>query len=417
VVLCALGLVVSGLPTAAATAAPTVATDQQSIAQLEHEIAAQGAKAESLFLRYNQTQARVDAVDALITQHEQLLAADQQAQSKDMAAIQEAAVQAYVSDGGADATLAMFSGKWSVGKMLERNTYLVRVNTKLDNLISTLRDDERITRDEQAVLQSEEAQAKQTLAELAAAHDAATQAIADDEAQLGRVQGNVRVLLAAANAEREADRAAAERAFAAAARAPITEAPTTSEPLTVPTPDSPPPPANPTPSPPPPRTGSSNGYGNPFRAVSALTPERIDQGVDYAGFGSVYAIGNGVVRNTFGSGWPGGTFIAYQLTDGPASGLVVYVAEDLQPSVQVGQTVSSGTVIGQMYGGPHGIETGWADPTSLPDTMARAYGQYDGSDPTAFGVNFSQFLQTLGAPGGIEEGPVSGDLPAGWPHW
>ena len=411
----ALSLVVSGLPTVLASAAPTVATDQQSIAQLEQQIAAEGAKAESLVLRYNQTQARVDAVDALITQHERLLAADQQTQAKDMAAIQQAAAQAYVSDGGADATLAMFSGKWSVGKMLERNTYLVRVNTKLDNLISTLRDDARITREEQGVLQSEQEQAKQTLAELAAAHDAATRAIADDEAQLGRVQGNVRVLLAAANAEREADRAAAERALAAAARTPVTEAPTTSVPLTVPTLASPPPPARPSPSPPP--TRSSNGYGNPLRAVSALTPERIDQGVDYSGFGSVYAIGNGVVRNTFGSGWPGGTFIAYQLTDGPANGLVVYVAEDIAPDVQVGQSVSSGTVIGQMYGGPHGIETGWADPTSLPDTMAHAYGQYDGSDPTAFGVNFSQFLQSLGAPGGTENGPVSGDLPAGWPQW
>jgi murein DD-endopeptidase MepM/ murein hydrolase activator NlpD len=415
--LAASSLVVSGLPTALASAAPTVATDQQSIAQLEKKIAAEGAKAESLVLRYNQTQARVDAVDALITQHKRLLAADQQTQAKDMAAIQQSAVQAYVSDGGADATLAMFSGKWSVGKMLERNTYLARVNTKLDNLISTLRDDERITRDAQAVLQSEEEQAKQTLAELAAAHDAATQAIADDEAQLSSVQGNVRVLLAAANAQREADRAAAEHALAAAARTPATEAPTTSVPLTVAAPASPPPPAHPSPSPPPPPTGSSNGYGNPLRAASALTPERIDQGVDYSGFGSVYAIGNGVVRNTFGSGWPGGTFIAYQLTDGPANGLVVYVAEDIQPNVQVGQSVSSGTVIGQMYGGPHGIETGWADPTSLPDTMARAYGQYDGSDPTAFGVNFSQFLQSVGAPGGIEEGPVSGNLPAGWPRW
>jgi murein DD-endopeptidase MepM/ murein hydrolase activator NlpD len=413
-----LGLVVSGLPTVLASAAPTVASDQQSIAQLEQQIAAEGAKAESLVLRYNQTQARVDAVDALITQHKRLLAADQQTQAKDMAAIQQSAVQAYVSDGGADATLAMFSGKWSVGKMLERNTYLARVNTKLDNLISTLRDDERITRDAQAVLQSEEEQAKQTLAELAAAHDAATQAIADDEARLSSVQGNVRVLLAAANAQREADRTAAEHALAAAARTPATEAPTTSVPLTVPTLASPPPPAHLSPPPPPPPpTGSSNGYGNPLRAVSALTPERIDQGVDYSGFGSVYAIGNGVVRNTFGSGWPGGTFIAYQLTDGPANGLVVYVAEDIQPNVQVGQSVSSGTVIGQIYGGPNGIETGWADPTSLPDTMAHAYGQYDGSDPTAFGVNFSRFLQSLGAPGGIEEGPVSGNLPAGWPQW
>jgi hypothetical protein len=49
--------------------------------------------------------------------------------------------------------------------------------------------------------------------------------------------------------------------------------------------------------------------------------------------------------------------------------------------------------------------------------MAHAYGLYDGSDPTAFGVNFSQFLQSVGAPGGTMNGPVSGDLPAGWPRW
>ena len=124
-----------------------------------------------------------------------------------------------------------------------------------------------------------------------------------------------------------------------------------------------------------------------------------------------------MVRNTVGAGWPGGTFIAYQLTDGPASGLVVYVAEDVEPNVQVGQTVSSGTVIGQMYAGPDGIETGWANGASLPDTMARDSGQFSGSNSSAFGVNFSRFLQSLGAPGGIQDGPPSGALPAGWPQW
>ena len=154
-----------------------------------------------------------------------------------------------------------------------------------------------------------------------------------------------------------------------------------------------------------------------MRDITALTPERIDQGVDYAGFGSIYAIGNGVVLNTVGNGWPGGTFIAYRLTDGPAAGLVVYAAEDIALSVQVGDTVTSETVLGHMYAGPDGIETGWADPNSLPDTMARTYGQYDGSNVTAFGLNFSWFLRSVGAPGGVQNGPPTGRLPATWPRW
>jgi hypothetical protein len=124
------------------------------------------------------------------------------------------------------------------------------------------------------------------------------------------------------------------------------------------------------------------------------------------------------VLNTVNAGWPGGTFIAYQLTDGPGKGLVVYAAEDIDPSVQVGQTVGPGTVIGQMYEGPTGIETGWADGSALGLTMAAEYGQFSGSNSTAFGFNFSQLLESVGAPGGIlQNNPPTGGLPAGWPSW
>ena len=154
-----------------------------------------------------------------------------------------------------------------------------------------------------------------------------------------------------------------------------------------------------------------------MRSVGGLSPERIDSGVDYAGAGPVYAIGNGVVLNVYAADWPGGTFIAYQLSDGPAKGLVVYTAEDLNPQVSVGSTVTANTVIGQMYGGPHGIEIGWADGSRIPNAMARSYGQYHGGNSTAFGYNFSRFLQALGAPGGILENNPTGTLPAGWPQW
>lgn len=86
--------------------------------------------------------------------------------------------------------------------------------------------------------------------------------------------------------------------------------------------------------------------------------------------------------------------------------------------VQVGQTVTPNTVLGTVYEGPDGIETGWAGPSGLGYTMAHDYGQFYGSNSTAFGYNFSQLLQSLGAPGGIlQNNPPTGNLPPGWPAW
>jgi hypothetical protein len=125
-----------------------------------------------------------------------------------------------------------------------------------------------------------------------------------------------------------------------------------------------------------------------------------------------------VVLSTVNGGWPGGTFIAYRLTDGPANGLVVYAAEDIDPLVAVGQSVAAATVLGTMYEGPDGIETGWADPSGDGLTMAADAGQFSGSNSTAFGANFSELLTAVGAPPGIlQNNPPTGTLPADWPTW
>ena len=51
-------------------------------------------------------------------------------------------------------------------------------------------------------------------------------------------------------------------------------------------------------------------------------------------------------------------------------------------------------------------------------TMAHDYGQFSGSNSTAFGDNFSQLLQLLGAPGGVlQNSPPTGSLPPSWPRW
>ncbi len=161
-------------------------------------------------------------------------------------------------------------------------------------------------------------------------------------------------------------------------------------------------------------------YLNPLRNASDLVLERIDQGVDFSGTGPVYALGDGVVTNAVAddSGWDGG-WITYQLTNGPAQGLMVYVAEDITPTVQVGQSVTPSTVVGDMFEGGEGIETGWAQPTGVTAEsqlpVAGGIGAA-GPFPTAVGTNFDQLLQSLGVPPAPNYGqPPSGLLPANYP--
>ena len=162
-------------------------------------------------------------------------------------------------------------------------------------------------------------------------------------------------------------------------------------------------------------------YLNPFRGVSGLLAERVDMGADFGGTGPVYAIGDAVITNATASngGWPGGGWITYRLTDGPDAGLVVYVAEDVTPTVGVGQQVSASTVIANMYNGGTGIETGWAmaDGASSESEMAAAGGISGGGPfPTMIGLSFDSLLTSLGVPAGSGSGQSGyGVLPAGYP--
>ena len=168
-------------------------------------------------------------------------------------------------------------------------------------------------------------------------------------------------------------------------------------------------------------TGATGNYGDPMRAVTGLRAERVDEGVDYGGSGPVYALGDGVVTSTAGS-WPDGTFISYKLSDGPAAGKMVYVAENVTPTVTVGQTVTVDTVVGVLHDAWPDMEIGWAA-DSYGDTMAAEAGQWTSANdsssvPTAYGRNFNDLLVSLGAPSGVFVQPgTSGVVAAGWPSW
>jgi hypothetical protein len=166
---------------------------------------------------------------------------------------------------------------------------------------------------------------------------------------------------------------------------------------------------------------TTTAYRNPLRAVSGLIMERVDQGVDFGGAGPVYALGDAVITNATAdnAGWPGGGWITYQLTNGPDKGLTVYLAEDVTPTVQVGQTVTSSTVIANMFNGGAGIETGWAtsDGSTAESQTPEAGGiNGNGPFPTVVGLNFEAVLESLGvppAPNASEAG--NGLLPPGYP--
>jgi len=138
----------------------------------------------------------------------------------------------------------------------------------------------------------------------------------------------------------------------------------------------------------------------------------------------VYALGNAVITNATdeSAGWPGGGWITYQLTSGPAAGLEVYLAEDVQPTVSVGQQVTSSTVIANMFDGSAGIETGWAEPggESAESQLPEAGGiNGNGPFPTEVGLNFEALLEALGVPAGPNAGEAgNGILPSGYPaNW
>jgi murein DD-endopeptidase MepM/ murein hydrolase activator NlpD len=387
------------LPTPVAADAKS---DQAQITQLEGRIAQDGVQVQQLVISYDGAQAHEAAIEAQLAGVSAHLKADRRAEARANRVLRQLALNNYMNGGADDTALSLFDAGDGVTQ-IDKQEYINVASDGLNNAIDAENVDKEKTQSAETQLRFAQAQAEADTHKLADARQAAQAALTSDDALLAQVRGNLQALLAAAAQQRQAAEQAEEKAMAAKAalaqRAEAAQAQVT-PPVTI-------------------TFNSTPGsYSDPLRGINALTPERIDQGVDYSGYGPIYAIGDGVVLSTVNAGWPGGTFISYRLSDGPASSLVVYAAEDIDPLVAVGQSVSSGTVLGTMYEGPDGIETGWADPSGDGNSMANDAGQFSGSNSTAFGANFSQLLASLGAPPGIAQNdPPTGSLPSGWPTW
>jgi 3D (Asp-Asp-Asp) domain-containing protein len=158
-----------------------------------------------------------------------------------------------------------------------------------------------------------------------------------------------------------------------------------------------------------------NSYYNPL-VHAKVTPERIDQGVDYAGTGYLVAIADGVVTASVkdGSGWEGEGYIEYKVTQpGFLEGAYIYYAEGVDTVVNVGEKVSGGARLCDLRQPmPHGIEIGFAAGSGNEDSYYRYHdGPYNEGDATRPGVAFSNLIKALGGPPGVIEGPVVGKFP------
>lgn len=135
------------------------------------------------------------------------------------------------------------------------------------------------------------------------------------------------------------------------------------------------------------------GYVNPFLGDASVTPERVDQGKDFAltPGEAIKAIGDAVIKGIIPDWSEGQPLLYYQLTSGPDAGKYVYVAEQINPAVSAGQRVSAGQTIATYASSGTGIETGWA--TATGQTLAMATTGYHEGEATPAGKSFASFLE------------------------
>jgi murein DD-endopeptidase MepM/ murein hydrolase activator NlpD len=153
------------------------------------------------------------------------------------------------------------------------------------------------------------------------------------------------------------------------------------------------------------------GYVNPL-AGATVKPERIDQGVDYAGDGTLVAIGPATVTyvGTSNTGWPG-AFIEFRLLAGADAGCYVYYAEGVVPveGLSVGEQIAAGQPIATIIPKyPTGIELGWGSGRATK-AYAKVAGQWSpeadhDNIATPAGKSFSALIAALGGPPGKVEG-------------
>ena len=155
--------------------------------------------------------------------------------------------------------------------------------------------------------------------------------------------------------------------------------------------------------------GCAGGYVNPIKN-GWYAPARIDQGTDWlpqAPTVPVIAIGNAQITfaQSSGTGWPrhadhdnAGGCVVYKLLDGRLAGKYIYVCEDVDPLVTVGQNVTAGQTIANAHADTNCCWTEWGWSSGPGPSPLTPYGSNPDGYCTAGGVAFARLIHNIGGP-------------------
>ena len=131
--------------------------------------------------------------------------------------------------------------------------------------------------------------------------------------------------------------------------------------------------------------------------VPGATGSRLDQGLDGTTQTFVAPFNGTVVYSTANDpGWNGGGYVAIRSAADP--GKVFFAAEGLDPTVNVGESVTAGEQIAQPKANPYNgiagnFEIGWANPSSPGQPLAQTE-----ANPRQTVLAFYGWLRSLGGP-------------------
>lgn len=151
-----------------------------------------------------------------------------------------------------------------------------------------------------------------------------------------------------------------------------------------------------------PGSGGSGSYVNPFGQAKGFQLGRTDQGVDanMTPGSAIVAPADSKIVAIAPNWYAGQPAIVAQITDGPLKGKLYYLAEQINPSVAVGDVVTAGQKIATYASSGTGIEFGWASLSGLTSTgfrtLAQATTGYTEGEVTAAGQSMLAFLKSLG---------------------
>jgi len=199
-------------------AADPIQSAQAEAATIAAQIQAQAQQLDVLSERYDQDQLRVQRLDTQVTQTEAAIAQTKSQVTSTQGELRQLAIEDYTSGGSTDGLEQLFTPGGERAAAVQE--YQQVASDSVSGAIDRLDQSESALSAEETTLQTTQSQAQATLAAAHSAQQSAQTELADQQATLSKVKGQIATLVAQKQAAEAAAQAAAFRArVAAAARA------------------------------------------------------------------------------------------------------------------------------------------------------------------------------------------------------